>query len=293
VTYSVVGRDPESGRLGLAIASCVLAVGRAAFARPGSGVAAVQARGSAAEGERALDLLAHGEPAGVVVRRLRRRAASVGMQFGVLDAEGRVAAHTGAQCSPHAGHVTGDGVTVQGNLLLNADLPQVVLAAWDGAEGQPLEERLVGALQAGDQHGGDLRGRQSAALLTVPGPDDPAGEPVLLRVDDHGDPLAELGRLLVLYRAHEQLRAGWTAAATEPEIAADHLRRARRLAPADGLVAQTAALVLAHVGDESGARSAMRVARRTLPDPAEWLRRRSAEAPWAVAGGTGPSRPDR
>jgi uncharacterized Ntn-hydrolase superfamily protein len=207
VTFSIVARDPGTGALGIAVSSCILAVGRAVpRARPGVGVVAVQARSRRGLGAALLDGLAAGEVPAALVRRAAHSAEDADRQIAVLDAAGRVAADTGPGSFPSSGHVLGDGFSVQGNMLASADVLPEMARAYGAATGG-LADRLLAALAAGQQAGGDLRGRQSAALVVVsggpPGVDDD-GVLADLRVDDSGDPVAQLRMLHNLQRAYDE-----------------------------------------------------------------------------------------
>jgi uncharacterized Ntn-hydrolase superfamily protein len=126
-------------------------------------------------------------------------------QVAMVDAKGRVAAHTGPKCIPEAGNVTGDGFSCQGNIMKSRNVWKAMAKAFEGNLGLPLQERLLAALDAGEEAGGDLRGRQSAAMLIV-GPDLRAnaweGRVTDLRVEDHPDPLRELRRLVRYQRGY-------------------------------------------------------------------------------------------
>jgi uncharacterized Ntn-hydrolase superfamily protein len=207
MTFSVVARDPVTGELGVAVASCVLAIGRAApWAEAGVGAVVTQSRTRRGYGPHTLRGLAAGlDPETVLATLAARDAGAPGRQVGVVAADGRAAVHTGADCLPARGHVVGEGFTIQGTVLASEKVVHALADAYRNTAG-PLAERLVAALEAGEDAGGDLRGRQSAALLVV-GPRvtaEPWDEvPVDLRVDDAADPLRELGRLLTLQRAYE------------------------------------------------------------------------------------------
>jgi uncharacterized Ntn-hydrolase superfamily protein len=123
-------------------------------------------------------------------------------QLGVVDAEGRVAAHTGSGCIPFAGEVAGEGFSCQANMMAKAGVPEAMAAAYRTAEGD-LAERLLAALVAAEGVGGDVRGRQSAALLVVPASGEPWRTRFDVRVEDHANPLEELARLIRLARAYE------------------------------------------------------------------------------------------
>jgi uncharacterized Ntn-hydrolase superfamily protein len=258
VTYSILGRDPATGELGVAVASCVLAVGRAVpWARAGVGVVVTQSQTRRGYGPHALDGLEAGVPAPTVLHTLLDRdAGAAGRQVAVLAANGSVAVHTGDDCLAESGDRWGDGWSVQGNLLAS---PAVLDAMTDGYlhSSGGLAERLLGALEAGEAVGGDLRGRQSAALLVVgaqrrPEPWDAVS--VDLRVDHAADPLAQLRQLLSLQRAYE---------GGDSTVLAD-------LAP-EGTRAMHAALAAARRGDLAGARAALADLRRQ-PEWDEWLR---------------------
>jgi len=261
VTFSVLARDPLTGECGVAVSSCVLAVGRAVpWGRAGVGVVATQSRTRRGYGPHGLAGIEAGvAPEEVLSTLLARDAGAAHRQVGVLDARGGVAVHTGSACLPVAGHLCGDGWAVLGNTLGSEDVLPAMAAslAGRGDTAVPLAERLVAALAAGEQAGGDLRGRQSAALLVV-GPGG-AGEPedavpVDLRVDDAPDPLGALGRLLYLQRAYEN----------------DDAATLGLLAPA-GPRELHAALSAARNGDAPGARAAL-AALCERPGWDEWLR---------------------
>lgn len=206
-TYSIVARDPETLELGVAVQSHWFSVGSAVpFAQAGVGAVAVQSVPDPHAGPAILAALADGQDARDALRGSVAHGPDVAAmrQTGVVDAYGRAAAWTGPGCIPYAGDVQGPGFSAQANMMLRAGVPEAMAAAFEAAEG-PLAERLMAALDAGEEAGGDVRGRQSAAVLVVPGdPDEPPHAwRVDLRVEDHADPLAELRRLLVLHRAYE------------------------------------------------------------------------------------------
>lgn len=206
VTFSVVAHDPATGQLGVAVATAVLAVGRSVpWARAGVGVIATQAFLNRAFGPAGLDLLGAGHPPAEVVRQLLHADPDrADRQLAVLSVTGVPAAWTGGGCIPACGDVSGPGFSAQGNTLVSRSVVPTMAGAFAAATG-PLAERLLAALRAGDTAGGDIRGRQSAAVLVVgPGRDD-AAQPVQidLRVDDHPEPLGELERVLRIQRAHE------------------------------------------------------------------------------------------
>ena len=208
MTFSIVARSEDGESWGVAVASKFLAVGSAVPAAvAGIGAIATQAEANVAYKGIALAHLDEGATAEVALQRLLDEDdGRAHRQVGIVDVDGAAATHTGDQCFDWAGGNTGPGVAIQGNILAG---PQVVVAmreAWDASAAEPkLERRLLAALRAGDEAGGDKRGRQSAALLVVRdgagygGNDDIAAD---LRVDDHPDPCAELQRLLDLHELY-------------------------------------------------------------------------------------------
>ena len=198
MTFSIVARDPDTGDLGVAVASKFLAVGSVVpWARASVGAVATQAWANVSYGPRGLDLMAKGlEPAEVAERLIASDEARTERQFGLVDAAGRPVTYTGTNCLPWAGGLTSAGVAVQGNILAGAAVVEAMLAAFEAAEG-PLPDRLLTALLAGDRAGGDRRGRQSAALFVARKGGGYGGENdrwLDLRVDDHHDPVPELIR---------------------------------------------------------------------------------------------------
>lgn len=204
MTFSIVARSADGESWGVAVASKFLAVGSAVPAAvAGVGAIATQADANVAYKGLALAHLDDGATASVALQRLLEDDEGRDhRQVGIVDVEGGAASHTGTACLDWAGSITGDGYAIQGNILTGSEVVEAMEAAWlASAEDAPLAHRLLEALAAGDAAGGDSRGRQSAALLVVRegagygGLDDLA---VDLRVDDHGDPLGELARLLEL-----------------------------------------------------------------------------------------------
>ena len=204
MTFSIVARSADGESWGVAVASKFLAVGSAVPAAVAQvGAIATQADANVAWKGIALAHLDEGATAGVAVQRLLEEDAGRDhRQVGLVDVDGEAVSHTGSACLPWAGGVTGDGYAIQGNVLAGEDVVIAMQAAWDTSDDDaPLGRRLLAALTAGDDAGGDRRGRQSAALLVVRdgagygGRDDIA---VDLRVDDHDDPVTELARLLDL-----------------------------------------------------------------------------------------------
>ena len=206
-TFSIVARDPATGDLGVAVASKYFGVGSVVpWARAGVGAVATQARPNVAFGLAALDLLEDGISPEEALRKLI--AADPGRdhrQLAIIDASGRTAAHTGSECKDWAGHLDEKNLSVQGNLLANENVLPAMVDAFQKErilEYNELADWLLAALDAGEEAGGDKRGRQSAAILVVRegglfGAND---RYVDLRVEDHLDPISELTRLLGLHK---------------------------------------------------------------------------------------------
>jgi uncharacterized Ntn-hydrolase superfamily protein len=220
MTYSIVGRDPETGELGVAVQSRSFNTGAAcAWAEAGVGAVATQSFTERRYGPRGLALLAESSDPREALDELV--AADEGReirQVAFLDTHGRTAAHTGESCIPHAGHVSAENVSVQGNMLRSPDVWPAMREAFDATAGT-LAERLLAALDAAEAAGGDYRGRQAAGLVVVSGERDeqPSVDRVFdLRVDDHHDPLGELRRLHRLAAAYRRRnRIDETAAPNE------------------------------------------------------------------------------
>ncbi len=193
MTWSIVAREPN-GSFGIAIASRFFAVGAlCVHGRSGAGALATQALMNPLYGHRGIEMLAKGTPAGDVLSALITR--DVGRehrQLHIVDAQGRVAAHTGAACIDWCGHIAGEGFSVAGNMLAGPDVLAATAAAFVASHKLTFAERLLAALDAGDAAGGDKRGRQSAALQVHAGEEYPSLD---LRVDDHEAPFVELRRL--------------------------------------------------------------------------------------------------
>ena len=204
MTYSIVARDADTGELGVAVQSHWFAVGPIVpWARPGVGAIATQANIEVSYGPRALEQLEMGVAApDVLAQLLSDDPGAAGRQVAIVDAAGRVAAHTGASCIPHAGHVISDGVSCQANMMAGEGVWPAMLDAFTAAGG-PLTPRLLDALDAAEAAGGDIRGRQSAAILVVAPVGDWWETVVSLHVEDHPEPLAELRRLVALNGAYQ------------------------------------------------------------------------------------------
>jgi uncharacterized Ntn-hydrolase superfamily protein len=194
MTFSIIAHDVATGQVGIAVASKTLATGaRVPHIRTGVGAIASQARVNHYYGPRGLALLAAGASAADTVRLLIAADEDQDIrQVHVMDRHGRFAAHTGAECLEWCGHLVKESYSMAGNILAGPAVLEAMAAAYDAATGLPLAQKLVAAMKAGEQAGGDKRGRQSAGLL-IHGTADWAL--LDIRVDDHADPLSELERL--------------------------------------------------------------------------------------------------
>ena len=207
MTYSIVARDPETGELGVAVQSRAFNTGAVVpWATPGVGVVATQSYTEVSYGPLGLELLRAGKsPEQALAKLVAADDDSAYRQVAILGAGGQVAVHIGKACIPAAGFAAGDGFTAQANMVDSERVWESMAEAFEGSQG-PLAERLLSALDAAEEAGGDWRGRQAGGIVVV-GPD---GEPwereVDVRVDDHPDPLGELRRLLRLRQAYTAMR---------------------------------------------------------------------------------------
>lgn len=207
MTFSVLARCARTGRMGVAVASHAVAVGAVVpWGRAGVGVAATQSVPVAEHGTRLVGMLGYGTAPADALRRVLAGDGEAGVrQIGVLDHRGRTGGWTGPDCVPFAGWCAADGALAQGNMLAADGTWTAMLDRVTGSDDE-LPARLLAALEAGEDNGGDIRGRQSAALLVVDG--EPGGGVVVdVRVDDHPDPLPELRRLAALQQADHVMRA--------------------------------------------------------------------------------------
>lgn len=211
-TYSIVARDPETGQLGVAVQSHWYSVGAIVpWAEAGVGAVATQSFVEPAYGPLGLALMRAGKSAPEALKSLLASDAQADVrQVAMIDAQGRVAAHTGEHCIIAAGHHTGANYSAQANLMLKDTVWGAMAKAFENAKGD-LADRLMAALEAAEGEGGDIRGKQSAAIIVVSGK--PSGKPWAdrlfdLRVEDHHAPVAELKRLVKLQRAYTRMNTG-------------------------------------------------------------------------------------
>jgi uncharacterized Ntn-hydrolase superfamily protein len=213
-TFSIVARDPVTGEMGVAVQSHWFSVGSTVtWAEAGVGAVATQSFVEPAYGPRGLDALRKGAPApDALAQLLKADAQREVRQVAFIDTQGRVAAHTGKLAIVAAGHHVGNQYSVQANLMANDKVWPAMAQAYESTKGD-LAERMLAALDAAQRVGGDIRGKQSAALLIVKGTS--TGKPWAgadrvfdLRVEDHPEPLAELRRLVRYQRAYAHANRG-------------------------------------------------------------------------------------
>ena len=276
MTYSIVARDPESGRFGVAIQTCWPFVGAGCpWVESGVGAVATQSFTELAHGPNGLARLRAGEAAAdALAALLAADGGEAVRQVGIVDAAGRSAAHTGSRCVQAAGHLAAEGVSVQANMMERPTVWPAMLDAWSSGGGD-FVDRLLGVLRAAEAEGGDLRGRQSAVLIVSGPPGAPAWRrDVDIRVEDHPVPLDELERLVRVHRGYDALdvadqraRAGDLAAA---QAAGED---AARLTPGDDQVMVWRAIGMAAAGFVEPARELLATATELNPHWQEFVRR--------------------
>jgi uncharacterized Ntn-hydrolase superfamily protein len=278
MTYSIVARDPVTGELGVAVQSHSFGVGPVvSWAEAGAGAVATQSIVEPAYGPRGLDLMRGGASAPEALHRLLADdPREAHRQVAMMDRWGRVAVHTGGKCIEVAGHRVGEQASAQANMMREPGVPDAMIESYRQAESD-LASRLVAALEAAESVGGDLRGRQSAALLVVAGKagGGPLRErPFDVRVEDHPEPVRELRRLLELKRAYDRAEAGdELAAAGDMAAALGEYAAAHAAAPDRAELAFWHGVALAGAGREAEARELLAEAFRAGEEWRELLRR--------------------
>ncbi len=252
MTYSIVARDPQNGEVGVAVQSHYFSVGSVLpWVEAGVGAVATQAFGEISYGPWGLERIRAGKtPTEALHELIAADPQSDRRQVAMVDAQGNVATHTGAECIAYAGHRTGAGVSVQANMMERDTVPDAMLAAYKGASGD-LADRLLAALDAAEGEGGDIRGKQSAAIVIAAGTKGEAwqGRLLDLRVEDHPQPLVELRRLVQLHRAY-RLAGDAERAAAEGDVAGavSSMTQAMQLAPGNAELAFWYAMGTAQAG---------------------------------------------
>jgi uncharacterized Ntn-hydrolase superfamily protein len=212
-TYSIVARDENTGEMGVAVQSHWFSVGTlVSWGEAGVGVVATQSFVNPAFGPDGLNLMKEGKSAQDVLELLIKADDGRDVrQLGILDKNGNTAAYTGSRCVPFAGHISGTNYSVQANMMASETVWGAMEKAFLDSKKLPLAERLMAALEAAQAEGGDIRGKQSAALLVVRA--ESTGNiwedrVVDLRIDDHENPIEEMKRLLKVHRAYEHMNKG-------------------------------------------------------------------------------------
>ena len=211
-TFSIVARDSVTGEMGVAVQTHWFAVGtRVSWAEAGVGAIATQSFTNVSFGPRGLALLKKGLTAQEVLNQLIDSDEGRNVrQVGIIASDGNTASWTGDHCISEAGHLAGDNFSVQANMMMTDQVWPAMARAFQETR-EPLAERMLAALEAGQSAGGDIRGRQSAALIVVQGESSGnswEGRQIDLRVDDHESPIKELKRLLQISRAYQHMNKG-------------------------------------------------------------------------------------
>ncbi|MEQ9307754.1 MAG: DUF1028 domain-containing protein [Marinoscillum sp.] len=253
-TYSIVAMDTATGEIGVAVQSHWFSVGTVVtWAESGVGAVATQSFSNPAFGPQGLALLKSGLDAKTTLDALL--ASDEGREYrqvGVIDASGLAVSHTGSKNIKEAGNLVGPYYSVQANLMENASVWPAMAKSFESSAGKPLAERLILALEAAQAEGGDIRGKQSAAVLVVSG--QPTGKSwidrkVDLRVDDHEAPLVEIRRLWKVHQAYEYMNQGDVAVEEgDFELAGKLYEQAERMFPENLEMKYWHAINLANTG---------------------------------------------
>jgi len=211
-TYSIVALDETTGELGVAVQSHWFSVGfLVPWAKAGVGAVATQSFVKVDYGPDGLQLMESGITAVDALKTLTSKDDGEAVrQVGMIDIKGNVAAHTGSRCIKYAGHIVGKNYSVQANMMANGTVPKAMAVAFEKTKGD-LADRMMAALEAAEAEGGDIRGKQSAAMVIVSG--EPSGvdwkdTKLSLRIEDHPTPLIELKRLIRVHRAYQHANMG-------------------------------------------------------------------------------------
>jgi uncharacterized Ntn-hydrolase superfamily protein len=271
-TFSIVARDPETGDLGVAVQSHYFSVGPIVpWAEPGVGAVATQSLVEVSYGPKGLQMMSSGKGAKQALAELLSQDQNREVrQVAMIDARGEVAAHTGKKCIPAAGDHVGDQYSVQANLMSNERIWPAMAKAYETTTGD-LATRLLAALEAGQKAGGDIRGQQSAAIVIVKGKrsNKPWQDRIMdLRVEDNPHPIAELQRLVRIWRAYRNVDQG-DAYATEGKIeeAMKAYAEGARLAPGNDEILFWQAASLWQLGRE---KEAAPIFRRVFSHDRRW-----------------------
>lgn len=279
-TFSIVARDEKTGEMAVGVQSHWFSVGTSvSWAEAGIGAVATQSFTNKSFGIRGLALLKEGKTAQEALGILLSDDPGKEVrQVGIVDAKGNVANFTGKNCVDFAGDLKGKGYAVQANMMLTNKVPAAMAKAYEANTQLPLAERVLAALKAAQQVGGDIRGKQSAVILVVKG--DAKGKPwdenhlVDLRVDDHATPLVELERLLTLHRAYEHMNNGDLATEkNDMPLAMQEYNAAMKMFPNNLEMQYWTAITLANNGNVAKAAQMLKVIYAKDPNWREMTKR--------------------
>ncbi len=253
-TFSIVARDTITGEMGVAVQSHWFSVGTiVSWGEAGVGVVATQSFVNPSFGPRGLALLKQGLTADQVLNLMIEADPGKDVrQLAILDSRGNVAAHTGKNCIADAGHIVGDNFSVQANMMLNNTVWNAMEQAFTKSTGT-LAERLLLSLEAAQEAGGDIRGKQSTALLVVK--PESSGQVWLdrkvdIRVDDHPEPIKELRRILKVHQAYEHMNNGDLAIEhNDMDLAMKEYSTAEAMFPENEEMKYWHAVTLANIGE--------------------------------------------
>jgi uncharacterized Ntn-hydrolase superfamily protein len=252
-TYSIVALDETTGELGVAVQSHWFSVGfLVPWAKAGVGAVATQSFVKVDYGPDGLQLMESGMKAADALKTLTSKDEGEAVrQVGMIDIKGNVAAHTGSRCIKYAGHIVGKNYSVQANMMANGTVPKAMAVAFEKTKGD-LADRMMAALEAAEAEGGDIRGKQSAAMVIVSG--EPSGvdwkdTKLSLRIEDHPTPLIELKRLIRVHRAYQHANMGDHYMETEEiDKALIEYSKAAEYYPENPELPYWSAIALANVG---------------------------------------------
>jgi uncharacterized Ntn-hydrolase superfamily protein len=253
-TYSIVARDTVTGEMGVAVQSHWFSVGSlVTWGKAGVGVVATQSFINPSFGPRGLSLLENGLSPGLAVETLLSLDEGREVrQLAILDSKGNVAAYTGKNCIEAAGHIVGDNFSVQANLMEKNTVWPAMAKAFENAKGT-LADRMLQAMEAAQKEGGDIRGKQSAAILVVKANstgNDWEDKVVDLRVEDNDNPIKEMRRLLTIHTAYDFMNKGDLAVETgNNKLAKEHYMNAQKLNPDNLEMKYWYAITLANNGE--------------------------------------------
>jgi uncharacterized Ntn-hydrolase superfamily protein len=276
MTYSIIGRDPAAGEIGIAVQSRWFNAGQdVAWIEPGVGAVCTQAMAEPAYGQRGLELLRSGRtPEEALATLVSEDPGRDVRQVAIADLGGLVAQHTGAACVAAAGHTNGADCCAQGNMLASERCWEAMVEVFAGTGGA-LADRLLAALDAAEREGGDARGRQAARLFVSRAESTgiPWQDRVFdLQVVDNPEPLSELRRLVNVKRAYDHLGRAFELARRDIAAAAREADAAHELAPADDQIGFWRATMLAGAGGLDEAVAAFGQAVRAHPGWPDYLR---------------------